>query len=863
MDRIGEGSREGSVGSSSSGQSWETLLLTEQVEQLRREIELLKATITRTHVAPYPDHSTRTHQIQMGQLSPERERLPDSRLAPSGSAVSPRTYQDVNRSMPQSGAPQPDFYAYRNDQYQVPVSPEGMTSSHKYVIEAPFATKTVSSSKTSRSLSLPKPSAPPGASTRNHLAHSRSIQVDKDESSLRRDNWTSPGSYMPPSSPGLSPRVVPDFGEQNKSMSPQTLQSLGRLHMLRQDKEKLEAELSSRTRAQVKNNPVSAGSDMSLRSRKALDEAARVKREIDMLNASKAEIPAMSERTRQVMDQLERVRLENEILRSSKAKEMESARRRLAYFEQNHAAASRARMLEIRKMIITSQELDLAFLVDATGSMQTSIDMIKTTVTTMAAGIMASYPECKLRVAFVPYRDYVDAEQDDSELCDFTTNFYGPDSDFSLALSRVHAAGGGDDAEDVFSGIARVAQLSWDATNRLVFHIADAPCHGLKFHELGVGDFYPHGDIYDRTIEDQLRILYEVCHVSTYFFCHLNATTRKMIRVFQAAAAGSPLTILEEQFQNISSIPHKVITLCRGTIQQTLNVVNAQHPLDTQFVHEAVVKGVPSWSQVPVQFGVHFRCKWYRALDDMLSRINNKMALEEEAMDHIQVQIAKHPFSDEGAVRWPYYASITYPNERPRSMVVKRFKTPLGKDVREVHKRERYWAQMEVQSVSAHMANEFNNITLNMKNVKKVEFTQVTTLEVGSGPNVKYFNMESLLEGEWLRYSNNGGYVNTLDYAAVLQAFTHWTHERSRGLLMVTDLQGVRMMNSFGENVFCLCDPAIHCTDVLRFTRTNLGSEGFKLFFDTHKCNDVCEKLGLAVGRAGRTLSGTQVGSYW
>jgi hypothetical protein len=69
------------------------------------------------------------------------------------------------------------------------------------------------------------------------------------------------------------------------------------------------------------------------------------------------------------------------------------------------------------------------------------------------------------------------------------------------------------------------------------------------------------------------------------------------------------LTILEEQFENISSIPHKVITLCRGTIQKTLSVVNAQHPLDVQFVHEAVVKDVPTWSQVPVQFGIHFRCK--------------------------------------------------------------------------------------------------------------------------------------------------------------------------------------------------------------------------------------------------------------
>ena len=153
--------------------------------------------------------------------------------------------------------------------------------------------------------------------------------------------------------------------------------------------------------------------------------------------------------------------------------------------------------------------------------------------------------------------------------------------------------------------------------------------------------------------------------------------------------------------------------------------------------------------------------------------------------------------------------------------------------------------------------------TSNMKNVKRVEFTEVTTLEVGTGANVKFYNMESLLEGEWLRYSNNGGYVNTMDYAAVLQAFTHWTHERSRGLLMVTDLQGVRVVNEDGENVFCLCDPAIHCTDVMRFTRTNLGAEGFKLFFDTHKCNDVCQKLGLAVGSAGRTLSGTKVGTYW
>lgn len=54
-----------------------------------------------------------------------------------------------------------------------------------------------------------------------------------------------------------------------------------------------------------------------------------------------------------------------------------------------------------------------------------------------------------------------------------------------------------------------------------------------------------------------------------------------------------------------------------------------------------------------------------------------------------------------------------------------------------------------------------------MKNVKKVEFIEVIILEVGFGLNIKFYNMESLLEGEWMCYFNNGGYVNMLDYVVV------------------------------------------------------------------------------------------------
>jgi hypothetical protein len=138
-------------------------------------------------------------------------------------------------------------------------------------------------------------------------------------------------------------------------------------------------DMTSRTLAQVKNNgPVDhtkskggkPGTDVSVRTLQALDELAKIKKEVEMLKASKTEVPVMSDRTRQVMEQLEKVKRENALLKSSKVEAMTTAQRRLAYYEQNHAAASKIRTEEIKQMILTSQELDLAFLVDATGSMQ-------------------------------------------------------------------------------------------------------------------------------------------------------------------------------------------------------------------------------------------------------------------------------------------------------------------------------------------------------------------------------------------------------------------------------------------------------------------------------------------------------------
>lgn len=64
---------------------------------------------------------------------------------------------------------------------------------------------------------------------------------------------------------------------------------------------------------------------------------------------------------------------------------------------------------------------------------------------------------------------------------------------------------------------------------------------------------------------------------------------------------------------------------------------------------------------------------------------------------------------------------------------------------------------------------------------------------------------------------------------------------------MVVDLQGVISTNSEGHKSIELTDPAIHCTELTRFGRTNLGKRGMRCFFRRHICNEICQKMGLAI----------------
>lgn len=119
-------------------------------------------------------------------------------------------------------------------------------------------------------------------------------------------------------------------------------------------------------------------------------------------------------------------------------------------------------------------QLDLVFLIDATGSMGDEIDKLKASVRSIANEVAQLPARPDLCFGLVAYRDQGDAFLIRSH--DFTNDLGA----FQGVLNRLQAGGGGDYPEALNEALHdTVHSLSWRGTNttRMVFLIADAPPH--------------------------------------------------------------------------------------------------------------------------------------------------------------------------------------------------------------------------------------------------------------------------------------------------------------------------------------------------------------------------------------------------
>ncbi|RYX89004.1 MAG: VWA domain-containing protein, partial [Comamonadaceae bacterium] len=129
--------------------------------------------------------------------------------------------------------------------------------------------------------------------------------------------------------------------------------------------------------------------------------------------------------------------------------------------------------LDARPAALRAQ-LDLVFLIDATGSMADEIGKLKATLHTIATEVAQLPSRPDLCFGLVAYRDRTDQFLLRSH--DFTNNLGA----FQGVLDALQAAGGGDYPEAMSEALNEtVHNLSWrgDGTTRMVFLLADAPPH--------------------------------------------------------------------------------------------------------------------------------------------------------------------------------------------------------------------------------------------------------------------------------------------------------------------------------------------------------------------------------------------------
>ncbi|MDI6740808.1 MAG: VWA domain-containing protein, partial [Candidatus Edwardsbacteria bacterium] len=126
-----------------------------------------------------------------------------------------------------------------------------------------------------------------------------------------------------------------------------------------------------------------------------------------------------------------------------------------------------------RRQTFNNVPLDVVFLLDCTGSMGDEIARLKSTLQVINFQVSQLPSKPALRLGMVQYRDRRD------EYVTRITPFLADADSFHKILNAVSAGGGGDEPEDVQSGLKdAVTGMAWrEGACKLVFLVADAPPH--------------------------------------------------------------------------------------------------------------------------------------------------------------------------------------------------------------------------------------------------------------------------------------------------------------------------------------------------------------------------------------------------
>lgn len=210
-----------------------------------------------------------------------------------------------------------------------------------------------------------------------------------------------------------------------------------------------------------------------------------------------------------------------------------------------------------------ARNLQICFIIDITGSFLRHSENFKNNILgAIIDGVMRAVNKSKKRYAYIGYRE----RDEDHDLVNFTEEL----SDVTTAIRNAKIEGGGDDAEDVeFAFDLFIKNINFKGRGtRIIIHVADAPCHGARFHDPGYPDNYPERS---DNISDKLRMISNNLNCF-YWFVKLTSSTDKMIIEFNK--------ILEKECQisgfnkinviDLRSLKKDLSDMIKGLLQESI-----------------------------------------------------------------------------------------------------------------------------------------------------------------------------------------------------------------------------------------------------------------------------------------------------
>jgi len=530
-------------------------------------------------------------------------------------------------------------------------------------------------------------------------------------------------------------------------------------------------------------------------------------------------------------------------------------------------ATSERKILEhILKEEKEAKSLDLCIMIDCTLSMQEHIDMARNKIIYIVSQVKKQFLEVELRVGVVGYRDVFDEKR--FEILAFTQDIQRV-ADF---LEGIEADGGQDGPEDVNGGFQEALRsMDWKAFNRTVLHIADAPCHGVEYHDMGEeGDFYPGGYFEDMRWEAVFELMKE--KKVNYLFLKIQKETdlmyekfRKIWESVELKEKGMLLSFEQEviehdvkKFTEVT-ITHMTKSISTGIKETFKALKNTEIAIATKISKKPMLLMIGEEDddeEGPKYFGENiletkieeqepdWEANWFlpKRFDGTTHYITQSVndlgfksrGSETFAKEKVHIKLNPTPFS-KGEFSLAYYCQAKPQISKEYfNMVLKKSIDPADKHF--------YFSVLNKNTIAASLAKEYNE-QLERKKVnsdERIFFTRVLVLNIKN----QYYLVEAYIPGNFRKYTNNYTYVN--ESVPLLTAFSHFTYYLTEGKYMVTDLQGV-------DNL--LTDPVVHSFDKHFKNQGDLGQRGMLGFFRYHECNKYCELLGLPVHEAQKNKS--------